>query len=37
MMAFGLAFTAYSVWRDVDASGGQTGSILVYLLLAVAL
>ena len=37
MMAVGLAFTAYSVWRDVDASGGQTGSILVYLLLAVAL
>ncbi len=37
MMVVGLAFTAYSVWRDVDSSGGQTGSILVYLLLAVAL
>ena len=35
--ALGLAFAAFSVWRDVDVSGGQTHSILVYLLLAVAL
>jgi PiT family inorganic phosphate transporter len=33
----GLLFAAYSVWRDVDLSGGQTHSVLVYLLLAVAL
>ncbi len=35
--AMGLAFAAYSVWRDVDVSGGGTHSFLVYLLLAVAL
>ena len=37
MMVVGLCFTAYSVWRDVDVSGAQTQSILVYLLLAIAL
>ena len=35
--ALGLAFAAFSVWRDVDVSGAQTHSLLVYLLLAVAL
>ncbi|WP_428981010.1 inorganic phosphate transporter [Lichenibacterium dinghuense] len=37
MMVVGLCFTAYSVWRDVDVSGGSSESILVYLLLAIAL
>ena len=36
--AGGLFFTAWSIWRDVQASGGpMTSSTLVWLLLAVAL
>ena len=37
VMAFGLAFAAYSVWNDVAAAGSQNHPLVVYLLLGVAL
>ncbi len=37
IFAIGLAYTAYSVWHDVSASGEQSHGLLAYLLLAVAL
>ena len=37
VLAFGLAFAAYSIWQDVSSAGTQSHSALVYLLLAVAL
>jgi inorganic phosphate transporter, PiT family len=37
IMAVGLFFTAYSIYRDVEASGTPTITIMPFLLLAVAL
>ena len=37
IIAGGLAFAAYSIWADVDATGTHIRSIVPYLLLGVAL
>ena len=37
VVAIGLFFTAFSIFRDIEAAGATTSSILPYLLLGVAL
>jgi inorganic phosphate transporter, PiT family len=37
VVALGLAFTAYSIWRDIQDSGAQVTTFLPFILLGVAM